>query len=355
MAIIASASIGRSLLDGQPIEPITSLVVAEEDGLGRLKMLLRAAQADLNSVHFVAGVKSGDMLEPVTLPRHVPYLERKIVEIGAGLVYVDALFSHLELDGDGKMPQQVRRALRPIVEMADRTGVAFAALRHQTKANGSAMQRALGSGELGNVARSVLSFGHHPDDESLYALAVAKLNWAAKAPALAYRIEAVAATDDDGETCEVTRVVLNGEAEGVTADDLAMRQPADPDERGVAEDWLQDYLGDGDPHPSAAIYASARKDGIGSRATLKRAARRLGVRMNREGFATKGGSQSVWTLLLGSRLAHSQSMSRADESAMSDTSKSLDSQRSAQGLRLGSNSDAEPGDEPSDEGVIREW
>jgi 5S rRNA maturation endonuclease (ribonuclease M5) len=355
MAIIAGASIGRSFLDGGRIEPITSLVVAEEDGLGRLKMLLRAAGADLDRVHFVKAVEVGEALEPVALPRHVSYLEREIIETGARLVYVDALFSHLELDGDGRMPQQVRRALRPIVEMADRTAIAFTALRHQTKANGSAMQRALGSGELSNVARSVLSFGPHPDDEGLYALAIAKLNWAAKAPTLAYRIEAVIAIDDDGETCEVTRVVLAGEAEGVTADDLAMRLPADPDERGVAEDWLQDYLHDGEPHASAAIYAAARKDGIGSRATLKRAARRLGVLMNREGFATKGGSQSVWTLPLASRSAHSQSVSRADESAMSDTSKTLDSQRSAQGLLLGSNTDDEVGDEPSDGGMIREW
>jgi AAA domain/Toprim-like len=309
--IIAAGSVGVSFLDGQPIEPVTSLVVAEEDGLGRLKMLLQAAGANLSRVHFVTGVKVGDTLEPVALPRHVPYLERKIVEIGARLVYVDALFSHLELDGDGRMPQQVRRALRPIVEMADRTGVAFTALRHQTKANGSAMQRALGSGELSNVARSVLSFGHHPDDEGLYVLAVAKLNWAAKAPALTYRIEAVTATDDNGESCEVTRVVLNGEAEGITADDLAMRQPGDPDERNAAQDWLGDYLSDGEWHASSDVYKAARKDGAGSGATIRRAASRLGVERDRSGFPAR----SKWRLpAVRSQIAHSQSVSEPEQS-----------------------------------------
>lgn len=309
--IIAAGSVGLSLLDGQAIEPVTSLVVAEEDGLGRLKMLLQAAGANLSRVHFVTAVKVGNTLEPVALPRHVPYLERKIVETRARLVYVDALFSHLELDGDGRMPQQVRRALRPIVEMADRTGVAFTALRHQTKANGSAMQRALGSGELGNVARSVLSFGHHPDDDSLYVLAVAKLNWAAKAPALTYRIEAVTVTDDNGESCEVTRVVLNGEAEGITADDLAMRQPGDPDERNAAQDWLGDYLSDGEWHASSEVYKAARKDGAGSGATIRRAASRLGVERDRSGFPAR----SKWRLpAVRSQIAHSQSVSELEQS-----------------------------------------
>lgn len=355
MGIIGAASVGRSFFDGEPIDPVTTLIVVEEDSLGTLKMRLQAAGADLSRVHFITGVRLDEAIEPFTLPRHVAELERKLEETGARLVYVDSLFSHLELDGEGRMPQQVRRALRPVVEMIGRTGVAFAAVRHWTKQNGPASMRALGSVELGNVARSVLSFGRHPDDEGRYVIAATKHNLSRPAPTVAYRIETLDATDDDEQTCEVTRVLLEGEVEGVTADDLAMRQPADPDERGVAEDWLQDYLHDGEPHASAAIYAAARKDGIGSRATLKRAARRLGVLMNREGFATKGGSQSVWTLPLGSRLAHSQSVSRADESAMSDTSKTLDSQRSAQGLSLGSNTDDELGDEPSDGGVIREW
>ncbi len=309
--VIAAGSVGRSFVNGEPIEPITSLIVVEEDSLSLLKMKLQAAGADLGRVHFVTGVRLGGMTEPFTLPTHLPELERKIEETGARLVYVDALFSHLDFDGEGRMPQQVRRALRPIVEMAGRTGVAFTAVRHWTKTNGPASMRALGSVELGNVARSVLSFGRHPDDEARGVIAVTKHNLSPLAPTLAYRIEVVAAIDDDGEECQVPRVVLDGEVHDVTADDLAMQAPGDPDERNAAEDWLADHLGDGEWHYSADVYKAARKDGAGSPATIRRAARRLRVEKDRSGFP----SRSKWRLRADrSQFAHSQSVSELEQS-----------------------------------------
>ncbi len=300
--IIAAASVGRCFFSGESMEPVTTLIVVEEDSLGVLKMRLQVAGADLSRVHFITGVRIGDAVEPFTLPRHVAELDRKIEETRARLVYIDALFSHLELDSEGRMPQQVRRALRPIVEMAARTGVAFTAVRHWTKANGPASARALGSAELGNVARSVLSFGHHPEADDRFVIAVTKHNLASLAPTLAYRIEIVNATDDDGQTSEITRVVLDGEASDVTADDLAMQQPGDPDERNAAQDWLADYLGDSGWHECAAIQKAARKEGAGAPATIRRAASRLGVERDRSGFP----SRSRWRLRADrSQCAHS--------------------------------------------------
>jgi hypothetical protein len=311
IGIIAFASVGRCFFSGEPMEPVTTLIVVEEDSLGLLKMRLQAAGADLTRVHFITGVRIGDAIEGLTLPRHVAELERKIKETGARLVYVDALFSHLELDGDGRMPQQVPRALRPIVEMVGRTGVAFAAVRHWTKASGAASMRALGSVELGNVARSTLSFGRHPETDDRYVIAATKHNMARPAPTLAYRIEVVEATDDDGQECPVTRVVLDGEASDVTADDLAMQQPGDPDERDAAQDWLGDYLADGNWHDSAAIYKAARKDGAGSPATMRRARKRLGAEIDRSGFP----ACSKWRLpTVRSQFAHPHSVSNLEQS-----------------------------------------
>jgi hypothetical protein len=309
--IIASASVGRCFFIGEPMEPVTTLIVVEEDSLGVLKMRLQVAGADLSRIHFITGVRIGDAIEPFTLPRHVVELESKIEETGARLVYVDALFSHLELDGDGRMPQQVRRSLRPIVEMVGRTGVAFVAVRHWTKASGAASMRALGSVELGNIARSTLSFGRHPEANDRYVIAATKHNMARPAPTLVYRIEVLDATDDDGQECPVTRVVLDGEAIDVTADDLAMQQPGDPDERGAAQDWLADYLADGDWHDSAAIYKAARKDGAGSPATMRRARKRLGAEIDRSGFP----ACSKWRLpTVRSQFAHSDSVSNPEQS-----------------------------------------
>ncbi len=346
MGIIAAASVGRSFFDGSAVEPTTALVVVEEDSVGLLKMRLQVAGADLDRGHFVAGVRVENSVVPFTIPAHVADLEDEIRRRGARLVYIDALFSHLELDGEGRMPQQVRRALRPLIEMVGRTGIAFVATRHWTKAPGIASSRALGSVELGNIARSVLTFGANPEGHARGVIAVGKHNLAAQAPSLAYRIENVTAEDDDGHPCDVTRVVLDGECD-VSVDDLAMRVPSDPDERGAAEDWLQDCLADGEPHPSANIYAAARRDGIGSPATLKRAARRLGMVMDRVGFAIKGGAQSTWSLPLGSRSAHSESVSRPDENDAVNAQKGLVLQRSVHDLPLGSRPQEGLGCEPS--------
>lgn len=309
--IIASGSVGRCFFSGEPMEPVTTLIVVEEDSLGVLKMRLQVAGADLSRVHFITGVRIGDAIEPFTLPRHVAELERKIEETGARLVYVDALFSHLELDSEGRMPQQVRRALRPIVEMTARTGVAFTAVRHWTKANGPASVRALGSAELGNVARSVMSFGRHPEAEDRYVIAVTKHNLSGLAPTVAYRIEIIPTSDDDGQPCETTKAVLDGEVSDLTADDLAMQQPGDPDERNAAQDWLADYLSDSEWHECAAIQKAARKEGAGAPATIRRAASRLGVERDRSGFP----SRSRWRLRADrSQCAHSQSVSNLEQS-----------------------------------------
>jgi putative DNA primase/helicase len=334
MGIIAAGSVGHSFLDNSPIEPVTALIVAEEDNLGVLKMRLQAAGGDLNRVHFVTGVRVGDATEPFSLPKHVPVLEHKIQEIGARLVYVDALFSHLELDGEGRMSQQVRHALRPIVEMVDRTGVAFTALRHWVKAIGPAALRALGSVELGNVARSILSFGRHPEAEDRYVIAVTKHNLSRLAPTVAYRIDIETAHDDDGQTCEVTRVALEGEVRDVTADDLAMRQPGDPEDRSAAQDWLEDYLSDGLWHDCADVQRAARKDGAGSPPTLRRAASRLGVEKDRSGFP----SRSKWRLRPErSQIAHSQGVIELEQSGDRGESLAFGSEIANEALEAASN------------------
>ena len=312
LGILAAASVGRFFFDGSPRDPITSIVVAEEDSFGHLKLKLRLAGADLSRIQFVTGVRVADGVEPFALPIHVAELERTIEKTGACFVYVDALFSHLLLEGDGRMPQQVRRALRPLVEMVARTGVAFAATRHWTKATGPASARALGSAELGNIARSVLSFARHPDDESRGVIAVTKHNLAQRAPTLVYRIEALTMADDDGNLCEVTKVTLDGEAPDVTADDIAMQLPGDPDERGAAQDWLADFLGDGEWHGAAEVYKAARKDGAGAPATVRRAANRLRVEKDRSGFP----SRSRWRLHADcAQDARSQSVSKLEQTA----------------------------------------
>lgn len=252
LSIIACATVGRTLFDDTRRDPMNALVLAEEDDLGVLRAKLAVAGADLKRVKFVDASVLADDVGSVRLPRDVAALRELTEQVGAPVVYIDALFSHLELDGEGKMAHQMRAAIAPIARLARETGAAVMATRHWSKGAKSAADRGLGSGELSNVARSVLSFGKHPDSrdgDQRFVLATTKSNWSAKAPSLEYHLESVEVLDDNGAPWAVPRVVVKGVATGITADDLAMAGPQDAEERdrlSEAQDVILEALSKGE-------------------------------------------------------------------------------------------------------------
>lgn len=249
---IARATVGRTLFDDARRDPMNALVIAEEDDLGVLRAKLAVAGADLKRVSFVDASVLADDVGSVRLPRDVAALRELTEKVGAPVVYIDALFSHLELDGEGKMAHQMRAAIAPIARLARETGAAVMATRHWSKGAKSAADRGLGSGELSNVARSVLSFGKHPDSregDQRFVLATTKSNWSAKAPSIEYHLESVEVLDDNGAPWSVPRVVIRGIATGITADDLAMAAPQDAEERdrlSEAQDVVLEALSEGE-------------------------------------------------------------------------------------------------------------
>jgi len=250
--IIARATVGRTLFDDTRRDPMNALVIAEEDDLGVLRAKLAVAGADLARVRFVDASVLADDVGSVRLPRDVAALRELTEQVGVPVVYIDALFSHLELDGEGKMAHQMRAAIAPIARLARETGAAVMATRHWSKGAKSAADRGLGSGELSNVARSVLSFGKHPDSrdgDQRFVLATTKSNWSAKAPSIEYHLESVEVLDDNGSRWSVPRVVVRGVATGISADDLAMAGPQDAEERdrlSEAQDVILEALSEGE-------------------------------------------------------------------------------------------------------------
>lgn len=291
--LIAAASVGRDFFTGNGIEPVSSLIVGVEDRRTLIVQRMRTCGADMRRVHFVDAAQIGDRNVPLVLPDHVGILEGAIVEHDVGFVYVDALFSHISLDGEGRMAQQVRAALQPIGEMCERRNAAFAAMRHWTKSTGPALSRALGSVEFTNVARSVFTFGRHPNDDSLSVCAHTKSNYAPLTEAVGFRLQAHDVVDDNGRPSTIAIAADLGIVEGVSSDDLTMRAPADPDERGGAAEWLRDHLADGAEHLASEVFEAAKKAAAGSRVTLSRAARSIGVSMGRTASYPSVGT---WTL-----------------------------------------------------------
>jgi AAA domain len=286
--IIAAATRGLDFFTGEKISPRNALIVGVEDSRSLIVARLRLYKAEMKHIYFVDATHIAGRDVPLVLPDHLGVLERKIIDLEIGIVYIDALFSHLAIEGGGKMPHQVRAALHPIGEMCERRNIVFAAVRHWTKTAGSARDRAIGSIEFTDYARSVFTFGEHPNNDKLVVCAQTKTNYQKKAEPIAFSIVGHDVSDDSGESWNVSIAEGVVPCEGVTSDDLTMRVSLDPDDKTVAGEWLKDYLADGKDHLAEKVYEAATGARLGSRSTIRRAAKSIGVVMGRTGFPSVG-------------------------------------------------------------------
>jgi hypothetical protein len=225
-----------------PIRPNKILVIAKEDDQATLKARLRLADADESRFAFIDGRElvneAGEVEQAdgsVYLPRDIVLLERAITEFGATECYIDALHSHVTVDGDAKNPTDVRASYQQIIDLLTRTGVTLYGNRHWGKGPGSAHDRGLGSSEIGHLARAVLTFAVHPNDPELRVVTQTKRNLARTMPTVIYRIEEIEAHDDDGKPWTVPKVVIVGTDAGVRPDDVAFAIPVGGDERTEVE------------------------------------------------------------------------------------------------------------------------
>jgi len=157
----------------------------------------------------------------------------------------------------------VRRALVPLVQLADRYGCTVLVIRHLNKTQGGrAVHRGGGSIGIIGAARAGLLAGPHPTDDGLRVLAVAKCNLAALPTPIGYRL-----SEDHDHGC--ARVGWLGPVD-LHADDLVAH--CDPQERSAVDEavvFLRVELADG-PRPAREIEAAAEQASI-SESTLKRA------------------------------------------------------------------------------------
>jgi AAA domain-containing protein len=282
--LAARLSCGRDMPDGTPTQPAMVLVIAEEDRQMIVKARLLAGDADLARVRLVASVGDDDAF--FVLPNHAGALRETIRTTCAQFVIIDSLFSHFDDDIDAHRAQDARRALLPLIEIAHDTGAAIVGIRHWTKAAAAASDRGLGSADIRNVVRSVLTVGEHPDDEGRYVVAVSKSNLGRPCDALTYRLNSVS-VEEDSKSVDVARVAW-GESVTLNADDLANRVAAeDLSDRTAVDDWLQGYITG--PTPTQDVLSAGRREGL-SRSSLYRAAKRLRVEQHRSGF----GGPSTW-------------------------------------------------------------
>lgn len=283
-----AAQLSRGELDGDVSrQPSATLIVSYEDSAARtIKPRLMAAGADLDYVHEVT-VDSEHGPDLVSLPTDVDQLGAAALNTGARLVIVDPLSASLGSDVDGHRDQDIRRAIAPLVALAERLDLAVLCLAHLNKSQaGDALTRVLGSRGLTAAARSVLTFGRPPDvreDSPDRVLAHPASNLAPEAPSLAWRHEGREVRGDDDDVIPTNRLVLVGECD-TKADELIVTRSNDErtDTESAAE-WLSDELADGSWHPSREMKVRAKQAGYSDK-VLRRAREQLGLEDRRESF-----------------------------------------------------------------------
>jgi DNA polymerase I-like protein with 3'-5' exonuclease and polymerase domains len=265
--LAARVTTGRAMPYGfQKRQPAGVVILSAEDGAGdTIRPRFDAAGGDPTKV-VLLGTE-----ETLGIPEDLGTIERAIKQVDAKLAIVDPIMAFLGEDVNPNSDKEVRRALTPVKQLAERLGVAVLIVRHLNKTpGGNHLYRGGGSIGIIGAARVGLLVGPHPDDEELRVLAAQKSNLGPPPESLKYRIET--AENDSA------RVKYEGTVE-MKPQDL-LKGPQDEEERSAADearDFLRSVLGGGVRKESNSVKAEARSLGI-SETTLNRVKRSIGVK-----------------------------------------------------------------------------
>jgi len=299
MAYWLAARITRGELPGEDHgTPRAVLVCATEDSWEHtIVPRLMATGADLTLVYRVEVKRFDDITIGLSLPRDLADLRQAATDTGAALLILDPLMSRLSEALDTHKDGEVRRALEPLVGVADDVDMAIVGLIHHNKSGSSdPLSLVMASKAFTAVARSVHTIIKDPDDETetrrLFGTPKNNLG-RIDLPVLSFTITRWTYDTDDGPG-DTGQLIWGADVDG-TIGEAIRRATEDPTIRSAvseARDWLSDYMYAHGPRvPSEDIKRAAEKAGHAI-ATVKRARQVLRVQVEFEGFPRR----SYWVV-----------------------------------------------------------
>lgn len=265
--LCARLSTGRPMPDGSPGPgPMDALIIQDEDGAeDTVTHRLRALGADIERISIWTADTDDDQF---AIPSQLELLERMIRAVGARLVVIDPVLAYLDPHVFASSEQAIRRAFRPLKELAERCRCVILMVRHFAKnLRTRALYRGLGSVAFTNLCRCTWQVGRDPQHSDRRILVQGKNTLTARQPSLAYRLHGVE---------PAVGIEWLGESSW-TAEQLGTRQPTPKLDRATA--FLEDFLKDG-PRQIHEIRTAARAQHISYR-TLHRAAKSMKIRVRR--------------------------------------------------------------------------
>ncbi|SFN53857.1 AAA family ATPase [Dokdonella immobilis] len=298
MALAAAVSSGGRWPSGSSAPTGSVLIWSGEDDPGdTLIPRLRAAGANLDRVFFVGDVADAEGVRYFDPARDVQALSIEADRIGnVSLIVADPVVSAVA--GDSHKNTEVRRALQPLVELADRIGAAILGITHFSKGSQGRdpTERVVGSIAFGALARVVLVAAKSAEGEDgpPRMLARAKSNIGPDGGGFGYDLEQV----DIGQGMQASMVRWGATLDGSARELLGAAEEVMGDVADAitsAEQFLRQILADG-PVPAKQVKSDAGNAGV-AWASVRRAKTRLGVITRKDGgHFGEGPQQWLWEL-----------------------------------------------------------
>lgn len=262
LSIVAAGTTGTPLPFGKvnPRNAVPAIFLTSEDSNAKtIVPRLKAAGANLDLV-YLQKHEGAELL----LPGAVGTLGAIVEATGARIVALDPLNAYLDASKVNiNREQEVRRALRPLRDLAEKKNLAIIGQRHLNKKTDTpSLYRGTGSIGLAAVARSVVLVAKHPEDHGLRVVISQKCNLIEEAKKIpgAFRIR----QDGGGRP----RIEWVADAPEIDVDELlGPRKPGPkPDVIEKARRYLHDHLPIGTKKRRDDILHSAAKVGFNEKA-----------------------------------------------------------------------------------------
>ncbi|WP_312600834.1 AAA family ATPase [Pseudomonas luteola] len=293
IGLAATMTCGGRWPDGEIFNERRSVIIwsSEDDPSDTIVPRLIAAGADLNKVYILQGRINGlGESMPFDPAKDIDLLAAELERIGdVGMIMIDPIVSAVA--GDMHRANDVRRALQPVVDMAEHYGCAVLGITHFSKgsAGNNPAERVLGSQAFGALARTVLVAAKE-EDSDLRVLARAKSNIATDSGGCSYVIEECTV----GDGIPATRVLWGDTIEGTAREilaDVERIESEQPDDDDPAE-ALRRILSEG-PLTGKEAKRLMTDNGF-TQKQIRTAREKLSVVTSREGFGKE--IRSYWSL-----------------------------------------------------------
>lgn len=291
LAYTLAAAITRGDLPGEHHgTPKAILVCATEDSWGHtIAPRLHAAGANLDLVYRAEIQLADDILVGLSLPLDILEVEHAARQVDAALLILDPLISRIEGALDTHRDGDVRKALEPLVSMADNTNMAILGLIHHNKSGSTdPLNVVMASKAFTAVSRSVHTVIRDPDDETGLRrfFGTPKNNLGrTDLPTLSFTIAPWSYPTDEGEG-STGQLRWGPEIREAIADILA-RSVTDPQDKSALDEavqWLEDYLRERQMRARAGDVINAGKAAGHAERTVQRARKKLEIETSKSGY-----------------------------------------------------------------------